>query len=133
MDNKNLMCPSSVCREGAVLIGIVMPDGRIGYSAEQVKVDADFVETARQGRQPEKRFRFAGTCVKSGCGQWTGSRCGVIDHVAEEFKDVAVMELPQCSIRDSCRWFAQLGAEACGVCPLVVTDLIEEQQAIEAA
>jgi hypothetical protein len=103
-----------------------MRDGRVAFSADRIKVDADFVESAREGRKPEKRFRFAGPCIKTGCGQWSGSRCGVIDHVAEEFAAHAVAELPECSIRNDCRWFAQLGAEACGVCPLVVTDLIEE-------
>jgi hypothetical protein len=32
-------------------------------------------------------------------------------------------ELPRCAIRSSCRWFAQRGAEACAVCPLVVADI----------
>lgn len=31
-------------------------------------------------------------------------------------------ELPRCSIRASCRWFAQWGVVACGVCPLVIHD-----------
>jgi hypothetical protein len=126
MKSKNLMCPSSVCREGAVLVGIVMPDGRVAFSADRLKITPEFVESARQGRAPEKRFRFAGPCIKSGCGQWTGSRCGVIDRVNDELGDWAEAELPACSIRADCRWFAQLGAAACGVCPLVITDLLEE-------
>jgi hypothetical protein len=31
-------------------------------------------------------------------------------------------ELPECSIRAQCRWFAQSGAAACAACPEVVTD-----------
>ncbi|MCQ8774313.1 hypothetical protein [Streptomyces telluris] len=27
---------------------------------------------------------------------------------------------PRCGIRAACRWFAQDGPRACGVCPLVV-------------
>ena len=30
--------------------------------------------------------------------------------------------LPQCSIRESCRWFDQTGADACAVCDAVVTE-----------
>jgi hypothetical protein len=110
-----------------------MSDGRVAFSADRLEVDREFVETARQGRSPEKRFRFAGACVKGGCSQWTGSRCGVIDQVTETMSDMAVAELPECSIRDTCRWFDQSGAEACGVCPLVVTDLMEETETVAAA
>jgi hypothetical protein len=31
-------------------------------------------------------------------------------------------ELPLCSIRRQCRWFAQRGVAACHACPLVVPD-----------
>jgi hypothetical protein len=32
------------------------------------------------------------------------------------------VRLPACGIRRTCRWFAQRGAAACGVCPLIVAD-----------
>ena len=34
-----------------------------------------------------------------------------------------IVAVPHCGIRTTCRWFAQSGAEACAVSPLVVTDL----------
>ena len=118
------LCPSAKLQEGAILLGIVRENGRISYLNEQVVVDQTFVNTARQGRTPEKRFRFADTCVKSGCKQWTGSRCGVIDKVLEYKESLAPDEatLPKCSIRSRCRWFSQQGVDACHVCPIVVTD-----------
>jgi hypothetical protein len=88
-------------------------------------IDDSFVATARRGRSPEKRFRFAAPCVEEHCAQWTGSRCGVIDAVlATDVRgaDDEASSLPRCAIRSSCRWFAQSGAGACGVCPLVITD-----------
>jgi hypothetical protein len=66
--------------------------------------------------------------VQKACGQWTGSRCGIIDEVLAESgasvkpDDGAPVEVPPCAIRATCRWFAQVGAAACGVCPEVVTD-----------
>jgi len=52
-------------------------------------------------------------------------RCGVIDEVLEvvpeENRDPDGT-LPECSIRMDCRWFSQVGAEACRVCPQVITD-----------
>jgi hypothetical protein len=120
-----LTCPSSRAEPGATLLGVVNADGTVGYLSPAVTVDEAFVERARRGRAPEKRFRFAGACVESGCAQWTGSRCGVIDRVlGSDLEAPERAGLPRCAIRSSCRWFAQSGAEACGVCPLVITDTI---------
>ena len=124
---RQLTCPSARCEPGATLLGVVEADGTVGYITPRLTVDEAFVEQASRGRAPEKRFRFAGACVESGCAQWTGSRCGVIDRVLEGglLDDGAkARALPHCSIRSSCRWFEQSGAEACGVCPLVITDTV---------
>jgi hypothetical protein len=104
---------------------VIEADGTVGYITPRLTIDEEFVERARRGRAPERRFRFSGPCVEAGCRQWTGSRCGVIDRVLEAGVDDGAPErtgLPHCAIRPSCRWFAQSGAEACGVCPLVITE-----------
>ena len=124
MNSEKILCPSSTCQEDAILIGIVMRDGRVAFSSNQIIIDKEFVQIAHEGRSPEKRFRFGGLCVKAGCNQWTGSRCGVIDTIIEstsENNETAF--LPNCSIRSQCRWFNQSGADACAVCPDVITDL----------
>src|SRR4051794_5199030 len=126
---EQLTCPSARCEPGATLLGVVGADGTVGYVTPQLTVDEAFVVQARRGRAPEKRFRFAGGCVESGCAQWTGSRCGVIDRVldgglVEAPEPGARGALPHCAIRPGCRWFEQSGAEACGVCPLVITDTL---------
>ncbi|NUQ93809.1 MAG: hypothetical protein HOQ11_01575 [Gemmatimonadaceae bacterium] len=118
------LCPSARCEEGAILVGVVLGDGRVAYAAEEARIDAEFVAIAREGRQPESRFRFAGRCVQGACRQWTGSRCGVIDRVLDEGLAAAASmpaTLPQCSIRAQCRWFDQAGADACAACPVVIT------------
>jgi hypothetical protein len=106
---------------------VVGPDGRIRYISPALTIDDEFVSRANGGRAPEKRFRFAAPCREEECGQWTGSRCGVIDHVlenvdVEEAASIAGGALPHCAIRRSCRWFAQSGASACRACPLIITD-----------
>ena len=124
MNRERILCPSSVCREGAILIGIVRRDGRVAFSANEIVVNSEFVQIARTGRTPEKRFRFAGRCIENGCAQWTGSRCGVIDSLSPLIeKPLDETELPRCSIRSQCRWFHQIGADACAICPDVITDL----------
>jgi len=127
MDSKPLLCPSSRCEEGATLLGIVLQNGTVAFAAERIEVDGEFVKSAQEGRSPEKRFRFSSPCVKCGCKQWTGDHCGVIDKVLKSAPpEAASSKLPQCSIREQCRWFHQTGAVACGICPLVITDLMEE-------
>ena len=122
---RELACPSSRCEPGATLLGVIEADGTVGYITPQLTIDDDFVERARRGREPERRFRFSNPCVEAGCRQWTGSRCGLIDRVLDADLEPAQPEragLPHCSIRSSCRWFEQSGADACRVCPLVITE-----------
>ncbi|HEY2851469.1 MAG TPA: hypothetical protein VGJ18_01395 [Gemmatimonadaceae bacterium] len=124
------ICPSSRCVAGATLVGVVMPGGRVAYAADRIEIDEEFVRLAHEGRSPERRFRFASPCVRGACSQWTGTRCGVIDSVLQvlPMSDAGFeAELPRCSIRPQCRWFLQTGAAACAVCPLVITDLTDEQ------
>ena len=118
-------CPSGRCREGTTLLGIVGTNGVLGYVAPAITLDADFVERAWKGRNPESRFRFAEPCIEHGCGNWTDDRCGVIQGVlespqGEQITQAAMGPLPSCTIRSSCRWFAQVGPKACAVCPYVV-------------
>jgi hypothetical protein len=79
-----VLCPSSRCEEGATLLGVVQSDGRVGFASRRYEVTQEFVQIARAGRAPEKRFRFASTCAMKGCRQWTGERCGVIDTIMSD-------------------------------------------------
>lgn len=118
-----VLCPSARCEAGAILLGILLPDGRVAFASDRIVVNEEFVRVAREGRAPEQRFRFSAPCVQGACRQWTGQRCGVIDTVVEHVRpgDKA-LPLPECSIRPQCRWYQQAQAHACAVCPLVVTD-----------
>lgn len=120
------VCPSSTLDHATRLLGVVGPDGRVHYVSPAPALDDDFRRRVRESGGAERRFRFAGSCVESGCAQWTGTRCGVIDTVLHE-AEVQVdgrldTELRPCTVRRDCRWFAQSGAAACRVCPLVTTD-----------
>lgn len=124
------LCPSSTCTPGAILLGVVQADATVAFLDHRRVVDDFFVKLAHEGRSPEKRFRFADSCVKSGCRQWGNNRCGVIDRVLAANPDFpAAAELPPCSIRSDCRWHSQWGVRACGVCPMIVTDLREDVSA----
>lgn len=117
------LCPSAKCQDGAELIGLVKEDGHVDVLVNSIHFDQHFVEVASRGRQPESRFRFANKCIKCGCAQWTGSRCGVIDQILDHVQEVPEPPaLPACAIRANCRWFSQRGPEACTICPFVITD-----------
>ena len=119
-------CPSAPCAPGNSLLGVVGEDGRVHNLRTALTIDEGFVAAAQEAGRPEARMRFAGTCVTSGCKQWTGSRCGVIDrvlgHIEAELDTLRQADLPPCTIRGTCRWFGQSGADACAACPIVVTD-----------
>lgn len=119
-------CPSTTCEPGATLLGVIGPDGRLRYVSPALAIDDAFVATAHEGRSPERRFRFAGECVETGCQQWHDDRCGVIDRVLSDQRVVEKVptnqHLPHCAIRRTCRWFEQCGQDACNACPIVITD-----------
>ena len=134
MDFQSLQCPSARCEKGATLIGVVQADGTIAYLPQPLPVEEVFVEAASRGRAPEKRFRFSSQCLETGCGQWTGTRCGVIDKAMQLMSVPSRAEpLPRCSVRRLCRWFKQSGASACGACKYIITDLAETEPATPAS
>jgi hypothetical protein len=81
-------CPSAPCVEGALLVGVKTESGRLAYVQPPTRVDAAFVERARAKGRPEARFRFSLPCSESGCPQWTGTGCGVVDHVLADLAEV---------------------------------------------
>jgi hypothetical protein len=117
-----VMCPSAPAEEGAIILGVVNADGSIAYLRDRLVATRDFVDIASVGREPEQRFRFASPCRQGNCKQWVDGKCSVPDGVKEIVPASMVADrLPRCSIRPHCRWYQQSGAEACHVCPWVIT------------
>ena len=120
------LCPSAPAKEGALLLGVVNGQEQVDLLPQPLPVTKAFVETVEKG-QPNKHFRFANKCVKSGCKQWSEGQCGVIATIMQF--NAALPEpsaLPACSIRPQCRWYTQQGARACVVCPYIITDQRED-------
>ena len=122
---ENLLCPSSMARPGASLFGIVNAEGKIDYLPQAITVDETFVEEAQKGRTPEARFRFAGNCAKSGCGQWDkeGHQCSLVGRIVNALERPIQAKLQDCAIRSRCRWFAQEGSLACANCNEVMRNI----------
>lgn len=143
-----LLCPSSTINEPhAQLIGVVNADGRVAFAEAPIDLTPEFVRIAKQGRDPDKRFRFTSACVQRGCLQWRDGRCALADDVLMAFTPEpssepapdasagpttgaeAAPELAPCPIRTRCRWFHQLGPASCAVCPEVIANVFYEDAA----
>ncbi len=127
MSDKPLTCPSAPAEVGSVLLGVVADKGQMAYLAPNVPVTPNLIQGLTAGSIPiENRLRFAGPCIQHQCVQWKGrdggaGHCGLIEHAVKTFERTTGPEtLPQCGIRSTCRWFAQKGRVACGVCPEVI-------------
>ena len=120
-----LLCPSSRCEPGAILLGSVKDDGSVGHIPMRLRIDKNFVDEANADGKAETRFRFASPCVKSACTQWENGGCGIVKDVTEAPQSAELnlaKNLPSCSIRKDCRWFNERRAAACRVCTFVITD-----------
>ena len=121
------MCPSTPVANATVFLGMISTGGRVAYVTPAVPVSAeDIADLASAPDQTlESQYRFAGPCVESGCGQWSGSHCRLGERLASRHEEVPadLSGLPKCAIRPRCRWYAEQGGDACSVCQFVVTDL----------
>lgn len=125
MISRRLLCPSAPGEEGAILLGIIEGRGRVAFLKSTFRVTDEFLQIARSGRAPEKRFRFSSPCRKGACQQWTGTNCGLIERLDPLHNQDTGSDLPDCPIRPQCRWYHQRGHAACSVCPWVITDITE--------
>lgn len=48
----SILCPSSPCKEWAILLGIVLADGSVAYASNHIVVDAGFVQNATRDPFP---------------------------------------------------------------------------------
>jgi len=125
MKNNRKLCPSSRLTKGASLLGIRNDEGKMDILEEPLLITKElYNQFQAHDTAPEKALRFTNKCIQSGCKQWTGSKCGVIENILEKVERKFMKDqLPSCAIRNPCRWHNQRGPEACKVCPLVTTYL----------
>lgn len=116
-------CPSFPAQRADSVIGVIGRDGSVGFLAAPIPVTPGLLEGLADatGQELEARYRFAGTCLRTGCSQWDRGQCGAIaDAVARSASALLVTApLVHCAVRPSCRWWAELGRSACASCPSV--------------
>ncbi|HTV67938.1 MAG TPA: hypothetical protein VMF90_05305 [Rhizobiaceae bacterium] len=118
------LCPSAPLKPGASVFGYVGEDGAVAYLGAPAKVTRDFIDMAGQvERKATARLRIAAPCVKNACRHWE-DRCMISDFVAasDAAARLGYPGVPDCAIREACRWFGQNGFEACRNCRFIITD-----------
>lgn len=125
MATKVLQCPSYGCKPAASLIGLITSAGAVAFLGKPLRIDADFVEMAHQGRAPDARFRFAGPCANGGCSHWKDAGCAIAARLPAA--TAASGQLPECGMREACRWHHDRGDGACAACQWVVRQVAVEK------
>lgn len=121
--SSRIQCPSSRPEmPGSAAFGVVMgsvEQPRVAYLDQALPVTAELLSLAGPVT-PTEVFRFAAVCAGGACQHFDGKDCSLASRIVERLPS-AVDELPECAIRDSCRWWLQEGAEACFRCPMITT------------
>jgi hypothetical protein len=129
------LCPSAQPdTAGAVVLGVVdhaASPPEVQYLDEPMPVTPDVLALAAPVR-PTEVFRFAAACQQGACSHWSGHDCTLVTRLVQ-LVPAASLALPPCRIRTDCRWFHQLGREACRRCPAVVTQNQEPSAAMREA
>lgn len=127
MTEEKFSCPSAPSDgEDSKVFGIVggTPEKpQVSYLGKGVEVPTDRLALP-PGVVATRIFRFAGGCVAGGCAQFSNGQCQLGNKV-QRFLDPVVDQLPACTIRATCRWFAENGRDICFKCPQVVTTVYE--------
>ena len=116
-------CPSAPAHhEDALVFGVVAGTEdatEIAYLQEPVPMTAE-LRAMTNGLHAGEVFRTTSRCLESGCREYANGRCTLGDRIVDTLPALSGA-LPPCSIRTSCRWFAEQGPRACQRCPQIVT------------
>jgi hypothetical protein len=128
-DTTQLTCPSSQAMEGAVVFAVV--GGTVDHpSAQYLSTPLPASEQLlglTQPVEPTEVFRLAGPCAEGRCRHFERDQCSLATRLVQLLPPV-VERLPPCTIRATCRWWAQEGKEACRRCPQIVTQMYQPSE-----
>ena len=119
-------CPSGLPdRPESVVLGVRSgEDGSVAYLAEPLPA-AEVIGLVPENIEPRRILRFASHC-ESDCRQRVGSECGLVNRIVALPGPPSGSAVPRCHLRTRCKWWQQIGVDACHRCPavssLVTTD-----------
>jgi len=135
LTESEMSCPSGQPdMQDARIFGVISgtpAQPRVAYLKKKAQVTAEML--AELGDvDPTQVFRYAAKCESGRCAQYENGRCSLAQRIVSLLEPV-VADLPSCQIRDTCRWFAEEGGQACLRCPQVVTLVPSDQNALRQA
>ncbi len=120
---KTIDCPSAQPEyKGSRIYGIMTGPSesrRVGYLTETLEPTPELLALSGEAK-PTQLFRIAAPCLNRGCQHFDGA-CKLAQRIVSATPPV-VNALPDCQIRETCRWFDQEGPAACLRCPQLATD-----------
>lgn len=125
MDNSDKVkaCPSAQPdMEGSRIFGIL--DGtseqpRIAYLDAGAEIAPELALGLKEVL-PTEIFRYAARCEEARCSHFDGIHCTLARRLRVVLPAVTTA-LPVCTVRSTCRWYAEEGGEICLRCPQIVT------------
>ncbi len=121
--DQQLDCPSAPHQHPeARLLGVILEEdgeARVAYLEKDVAVPDDF-KPASLGVDPGFALRFSAPFANMGCGQWREGGCGLGKAIIDQLAPV-VDVAPACTLRKTCRWYAENGTASCLRCPQITT------------
>ena len=82
------MCPSTPVGNATVFLGMITPARRVAYVTPAMPAEVALSQVNGADTSIESRYRFAGPCVTSSCGYWTGDHCGLGAKLAASYQEV---------------------------------------------
>ncbi|NEP44872.1 MAG: nitrogen fixation protein [Okeania sp. SIO2H7] len=119
---KKHSCPSSIPDlPNSIVFGVVegtVTAPRVTYLSEPQPATAKLLAQSHPVA-PTEVFRFAASCIERGCQHFQESKCQLARRIVDRLPEVTV-NLPPCSLRQHCRWWAEEGKAVCLRCPQIV-------------
>jgi len=119
---KQSWCPSGDPYSAeTVVLGVQSHErGEVTYLAQPIPA-AEALSLIPEGIAPSRILRFASHC-ESSCSNRVGDDCGLINRMlAIPVADTSDAAVPRCHLRAHCKWWEQVGKQACLRCPAVST------------
>jgi hypothetical protein len=122
-DQELSWCPSgTVTDPESVVLGVRSgASGELSYLAAPIPA-ADVISLIPDDIEPRRVLRFASHCVSS-CANRAGDDCTLVDRLTKLPAESELASIPRCHLRPHCKWWNQVGVEACRRCPAVVTTI----------
>lgn len=125
MKNQHLNCPSSRPEiPGAEVFAVVCgtaDEPQLRYMDKTLSVNNDL----RQMDLPvplTEVLRISAPCMENRCQYFDGDKCRLAKVISAQSQPEKKSSVPFCAVRETCRWYAEQGQDACRVCQYIVTD-----------